>query len=248
MPFPCCRVAAGAALFFAADSICAAQNAAVRTLIETPSYSVRIAEGEPPRLTIERNDEPIFEVPVVSGLSSSSAEERLSDVRYAVRPAGTEPLELDATAKSTLWTNRRFVWRFLPDHIEFQQFASGHGALGRAYFLSNGVSKRWEIGTTGGHRWATRIDADRYLSPAPNHANQYEFTIAMPQTLGFGQDAAAGTESDFRPERMNGIFQPPPLFLAFHLDRSWMGLGIGTKPGEYQFPALEYTGSRYAGA
>jgi hypothetical protein len=46
---------------------------------------------------------------------------------------------------------------------------------------------------------------------------------------------------------MTGIFSPSPLFLAFHLDNTWTGIGIGTKPGEYQFPAFEYTGSRYAG-
>ena len=47
---------------------------------------------------------------------------------------------------------------------------------------------------------------------------------------------------------MAGIFTPPPLFLAFHLNSTWTGIGIGTKPGDYQFPAFEYSGSRYAGA
>ena len=31
--------------------------------------------------------------------------------------------------------------------------------------------------------------ADRYWSPSPNHANQWEFSIAEPQTLGFGSEA-----------------------------------------------------------
>ena len=50
--------------------------------------------------------------------------------------------ELTAKAKSSLWTDRRFQWRFFPDHIEFQQFANGSGKLGRCYFLSNGISGR----------------------------------------------------------------------------------------------------------
>ena len=70
----------------------------------------------------------------------------------------------------------------------------------------------------------------------------------MPQTLGFSSDERSGTEADFRPERMNGLFQPPPLFLAFHQGGSWMGVGIGARPGDYRFPAFEYAGSRYAGA
>lgn len=47
---------------------------------------------------------------------------------------------------------------------------------------------------------------------------------------------------------MSGLFQAPPLFLAFHLDGAWTSIAIGAKPGEYLFPAFEYAGSRYAGA
>jgi hypothetical protein len=114
---------------------------------------------------------------------------------------------------------RRFQWRFFPDHIEFQQFASGHGKLGRSYFLSNGVSNRWDNGSTGGRAWTTTVYADRYFSPSPNHANQFEFNIAMPQTLGFSDCGKGGSDADFRPERITGIFAPP-LFLAFQLNKT----------------------------
>jgi hypothetical protein len=75
----------------------------------------------------------------------------------------------------------------------------------------------------------------------------------MPQILGFSFGREESSEQDFRPERMAGIFAPPPLFLAFHrndavLGDTWTSIGIGAKPGDYQFPAFEYTGSRYAGA
>ena len=65
------------------------------------------------------------------------------------------------------------------------------------------------------------IDADRYFSPNPNHANQFEFSIAMPQTVGFSNGSKAGSDADFRPERITGIFAPPPLF--------WPS--ISTRPG-----------------
>ena len=152
------------------------------------------------------------------------------------------------TARSSLWTGRRFQWRFFADHIDFQQFASGKGKLGRCYFLSNGVSNRWDNGTTEGHDWDATVYAYRYFAPNPNHANQFEFNIAMPQIMGFSVGREPQSEQDFRPERMTGIFAPPPLFLAFHMDKTWTGVGIGALPGQYQFPALEYTGSRYAGA
>jgi hypothetical protein len=226
----------------------AAQPASTIRSIRMPGYSVEVTPGEPPRLTVARDGEAVFELPVVSGLASGEKQEQLSQIEFNIRENGDQAYELNATAKSSLWSGRRFQWRFLPDHIEFQQFASGHGKLGRSYFLSNGVSNRWDNGSTGGRAWTTTVYADRYFSPSPNHANQFEFNIAMPQTVGFGDGSKGGSDADFRPERITGIFAPPPLFLAFHLNKTWTGIGIGTRPGEYLFPALEYTGSRYAGA
>ena len=216
--------------------------------IQMPLYSVAVEPGNPPWLTIERDHQAGFEVPIVAGLASDTQEEHLSGIEFSFRETGSGSWELSATAQSTLWTGRRFEWRFFPDHIEFQQFAAGHGKLGRNYFLSNGVSNRWDKGTTDGHVWDATLYADRYFAPNPNHANQFEFNIAMPQILGFSVDRQQDSEQDFRPERITGIFAPPPLFLAFHMDKTWTGIGIGAHPGEYQFPALEYTGSRYAGA
>lgn len=216
--------------------------------IQMPQYSVAVEPGNPPCLTIERDHQAVFEVPIVAGLASDTQEEHLSGIEFSFRETGSGAWELRATAQSTLWTGRHFEWRFFPDHIEFQQFAAGHGKLGRNYFLSNGVSNRWDKGTTDGHVWDATLYADRYFAPNPNHANQFEFNIAMPQILGFSVDRQQDSEQDFRPERITGIFAPPPLFLAFHMDKTWTGIGIGAHPGEYQFPALEYTGSRYAGA
>ncbi len=110
------------------------------------------------------------------------------------------------------------------------------------------MSNRWDKGSTDGRSWAATVYADRYFSPSPNHANQFEFNIAMPQILGFSVGRESQSEEDFRPERMTGLFAPPPLFLAFHMDKTWTGIGIGAAPGDYQFPAFEYTGARYAGA
>lgn len=187
-----------APLFFAVSLIAAAQSP---QLIRMPQYSAMIEPGNPPRLTIERDHQAVFELPIVAGLASDTKEEHLSGIEFSLREAGNGTWELNATAKSTLWTNRRFSWRFFPDHIEFQQFATGHGKLGRAFFLSNGVSNRWDNGTTDGHAWDTTIYADRYFAPNPNHANQFEFNIAMPQILGFSANRNPDSEQDFRPER-----------------------------------------------
>ena len=248
-----CRLLVGVVLFAlplhgVGQAAAGGPGSTAPALIAMGQYSVIVTPGETPRLTVERDHEAVFELPVVAGLASATEEERLSGIAFTLRETGGGTWELEATAKSSLWSKRRFVWRFLADRIEFQQFATGKGKLGRNYFLSNGVSNRWDKGTTGGPAWDATIYADRYFSPSPNHANQFEFNIAMPQILGFSVGREAQTEQDFRPERMTGLYAPPPLFLAFHLDKTWTGIGIGAKPGEYQFPALEYTGSRYAGA
>jgi hypothetical protein len=242
-----CRSLTAFLLLAAATLLGFAQAPEPAKFVDLPQYSVAVEAGNPPRLRIERDGQTVFVVPVVAGLASSSQQEHLSGVEYALTKTGGT-YELNAKATSDLWTGRRFEWRFFPDHIEFQQFATGHGKLGRSYFLSNGVSNRWDNGTTAGFSWDAAINADRYFAPNPNHANQYEFDIAMPQIMGFSVGRQPDSEDDFRPERMTGLFAPPPLFLAFHMDKTWTGIGIGAKPGDYQFPALEYTGLRYAGA
>lgn len=214
--------------------------------ISMPQYSVTIEPGSPPQIKIAVEQQIVFQSPIVAGLATTSSEETLTDIQYSLKTESG--YTLDIVAKSSLWTQRRFTWHFFPDHIEFQQFATGKGKLGRCYFLSNGTSNRWDNGTTPDHLWNTTIYADRYFSPSPNHANQSAFTIAMPQTLGFSNGKREGTDDDFRPERITGLFAPPPLFLAFRLDDAWTSIAIGTTPGEYLFPAFEYSGSRYAGA
>jgi len=240
-------------LLAACSACCNAQSSTTETRsVVEPQYSVTIAPSEQPgapaQLKLEREHQTVFQLSIASGLAFLSSEEHLSDITYSLRKSGADTYELNATAKSSLWSSRRFQWRFFPDHIEFQQFATGSGKLGRCYFLANGVSNRWDNGTTSGHAWDATIYADRYFVPNPNLADQFEFNIAMPQILGFSFGREESSEQDFRPERMAGAFAPPPLFLAFHMDGTWTGVGIGAKPGDYQFPALEYSGSRYAGA
>ncbi|MFZ0746313.1 MAG: TIM-barrel domain-containing protein [Terracidiphilus sp.] len=221
-----------------------------------PAYRVRLRDktelGPVPALEVYRNEQLIFRFPLVSGLDSATDREHLSDIRYRVHPLEANKqgalYEIVATATSTLWAKREFHWRLYADHLEFDQTAMGEGKLGRCYFFSDGRPGRWDKGLSDGAAWNSTLMADRYWSPSPNHANQWEFSIAEPQTLGFSSDAHKGSEEDFRPAQMADLFSPPPLMLAFHRSGEWASIGIGTPPGQYRFPALEYSGSRYAGA
>ena len=221
-----------------------------------PAYRVRLLEktelGKVPALEVYRNEQLIFRFPLVSGLDSATEREDLAGIQYrSDASASGKPgprYQIVATAASSLWTRREFHWRFYADHLEFDQTAEGTGKLGRCYFFSNGRPGRWDKGLSAGGAANSTLMADRYWSPSPNHANQWEFTIAEPQTLGFGSNARQGSEDDFRPAQMTDLFSPPPLMLAFHRDGEWASVGVGTRPGQYLFPALEYSGSRYAGA
>jgi len=221
-----------------------------------PAYRVRLRGttelGPVPALEIYRNDQLVFRFPLVAGLDSAADREHLSGIQYRVHALeagkpGTS-YEIAVTATSSLWTRREFHWRLYADHLEFDHEAWGEGKLGRCYFFSNGRPGRWDKGTSDGAAWNSTLMADRYWSPSPNHANQWEFSIAEPQTLGFASDARKGSEEDFRPAQMSDLFSPPPLMLAFHRHGEWVSVGVGTQPGQYRFPALEYSGSRYAGA
>jgi hypothetical protein len=220
------------------------------------AHRVRLLErtelGVVPALEVYRNQQLIFRFPLVSGLDSATDREHLSGIRYAVHSRGLNkpgaPYEIVATASSSIWRERQFHWRLYADHLEFDQIAWGEGKPGRCYFFSNGNPGRWDKGMSDGAAWNSTLMADRYWSPSPNHANQWEFSIAEPQTLGFSSELRKGSEEDFRPAQMADLFSAPPLIAAFHRDGEWASVGVGTNPGWYRFPALEYSGSRYAGA
>ena len=211
------------------------------------TYAVRTTGGDYPSLEVYQEGQLMFRLPLVSGLSTPGQEETLSNIRVATVPAPQGAERWQATADSSLWSGRRFVWTLLDDHIEYQQFASGAKPLERCYFFSNGISANWANGTSPGVFANSTIFASRYFSPQPNHADQYDFTIAMPQSLGVLEERP-GADSAYHPELMTGLFAPPPLFLAFEKGGVWASVGLGEKPGMYQFNALEYSGSKYAGA
>ena len=222
--------------------------AAQSLTIQGSGYTVRAIPGAMPSLEISEEGRLMFRLPAVSGLSTPNTEETLSNIqleRVAVAAGGAE--QWQATADSNIWSGRRFLWTFFSDHIEFQQFATGAKPLERCYFFSNGISDRWTNGSSPGVFANSTIFADRYFSPQPNHADQYYFTIAVPQSVGVLEERSDGGNS-YHPELMTGLFAPPPLFLAFEKGGVWASIGIGDKPGNYLFNALEYSGSKYAGA
>lgn len=218
-------------------------------IFSSPDYEAILTPESIPRILLRSQGEVFFRLPIVSGLSSRSAEEKFSHVRIlSLNVDSTRVKTMTAVANSSLWQMRRFVWKFFPDHIEFQQFAKGSRPVARCYFFSNGVSGYFDKGTSSGIQSNTIIDADRYFAPNPNFTNQLIHTIEQPQSLGVASSPyTEPVESVSRAARSH-LFAPPPLALSFGHGNIWSNIGIGTPPGRYQFNSLEFSGEHYAGA
>ena len=215
-------------------------------ILASSAYSATLETGPEPALTIVCDGKNLLRLPVVSGLSMPGREEALSSIKLT--PVTEEPSgerTLTATAQSSLWVQRRFVWRFFPDHLEFQQFAQGKGALERCYFFSAVLPAHFADVPNHQAVINANVFADRYFSPRVNHADQYYYTVAMPQTVGLNLSSGQTWEN---PLGLGANLFASPLMLAFHRAGRWAALGIGTAPGGYQFNTLDYSGQRYAGA
>ena len=72
-------------------------------LITTIRYAARIRLGDPPFLEVRCDSGKLFRLPLISGLSSHEAEERLSrcELRWGFHPFNG--LECRVKAQSSLW-------------------------------------------------------------------------------------------------------------------------------------------------
>jgi hypothetical protein len=215
--------------------------------LRAQKYSVRFQQAQIPQLEVSQDGLKLFRLPSISGLWSPEGKEQLSTVVAGkLQKLAQDHYELVVTAQSSLWTDRIFRWSFYPDHIEFRQQARGPGAIGRCFFFANGISGNWDNGSSPGIWSNTSIFGDQYFSPAVNLGDQSYFTIAISQSVGILEDNPPS--AGYHPNEWTGDFAPPPLCLVFRKAGNWAAVGIGTRPGSYLFNALEYTGSRYAGA
>ena len=215
-------------------------------LVTKPAYTVELETGQIPRLWIESHGVSFFRLPVASGLASIGVEEKLTDLQEApLEPTTNGATVLTVTAKSSIWTSRRFVWRFFEDHIEFQQFATGDRPVVRSYFFSNGISELYGYGTSYSIASNTIVDADRYYAPNANFDTALLHPLEESQSLGVAGDPGGPQLSR---EQSSRLFSPAPLVLSFGNGARWSSIGIGTTPGKYQFNGFEYSGEHFAGA
>jgi Glycosyl hydrolases family 31 TIM-barrel domain len=214
-----------------------------KLLLATPSYAVSLQDGPMPRLWVESGGALMFRLPVASGLSSNGVDEDLSALQQEpIHKAFNGAEVFEVTAKSSLWDSRRFVWQFFQDHIEFQQFASGDHPVGRSFFFAGNTSAKLYGGRNDEN---SIIDAYHYFAPVANYSGTFLYPVTDSQSLGVHEDPGERAPA---PEQASHLFSPAPLVFSFRRGAHWSSIGIGTRPGQYQFNGLEYSGSHQAGA
>ena len=210
-------------------------------LIDTPHYRARIIASDAPAVHVYREGCRLMRMPAVSGLAAVEAPEQLRAVTVdSVRDAAGD-VTVALRGDSSLWPGRRFIWRFGRRCITYRHEAAGPLRPGRCYFFSNGPAAAGADVPDGGA--GAVVDATHTYCPAANLADEYRRVVSIPQSLGIYPEAATPFAYGV-PDRTAMIFAPPMLCLAFGTGDRWMGVGIGTAPGGYQFNSLEYAPER----
>lgn len=216
-------------------------------VIEMPSYRAELVRDEQfPRLLVSSQGHPLYRLPLLSGISSQKGREAFTHItisKFTRAKDGSRRLEVDA--ESSLLGKRRFEWRFFNEHIEYQHYADANVPINQVFFFSNGLSGFFDNGTSPGIGANTIIDAQQYFAPNPSFTNELKHNIEVPQTLGVRSSPGA---PDLGRAANSHLFTPTMLALAFRSGSVWSSIGIGTRPGKYQFNGLEFSGEHYAGA
>ena len=142
---------------------------------------------------------------------------------------------LTLTAASSLWREKRYALRCLPDRIVYEATLVGDGDLAEVTLLGGYCSAlpRWGSGffPSGQH-------FRQLFSPEPSCAEE----------PCFAPDASAAIDllGVPLPGRDDWFFTPPPFCFAAEHAAGWLGLGVEPRAGEHGFTAYRYAGARGA--
>ena len=211
-------------------------------LLAGAQYEVLIRRAQPPVAEISFDGRVMAELAMVSALENADAKEHLTNARILAMEEIDGGLGVTLGAESDLWQERRFEWKFYPDHVTYRHFAAGSGKLGRCYFFSSGRPGMYDDGTSDGYHTNAAFLTPHYRTFNVNLANVREFDISQPGFAGIGRSECVGKSDYMNVERWHGIFSPAPLVFAFYHGDAVMSVGIGAKPGDYRFNGLEYSG------
>ena len=210
-------------------------------------YEAEVRTGARPRVRVFRDGKLLMRLPLVSGLGTVEVAEQLGEAAIERAEESGSGLDLELTARSSLWAGRHFFWAFTDDEVRYWHSAAGEGRPGRCWFFSNGPARgRWALRRGQRPVDTAIIDAPRVFSFGANLADEFERPICISQSLGILPEEEYVKQLAL-PDRLAEIFAPPMLSLCFGSGRRWAGVSLGTEPGAYRFNSFEYTGSDTSG-
>ena len=212
------------------------QNSANGYILRGASYVVRVRGDYNYRLEIEFDGASIATLPGLSTLNQLDRIEKLDHVKLVQMIAENNRAQIILTADSSCWNKRTFYWSFTPTNISFYHTAEGQGRLGQCFFFSRNNLVDGAISIENDIHYNCRINLTNYFTPWVRLSSLSDFDVINPGSAGL-------TEWN-----QNLLFAPCPLMFAFYKQNTYVGIGLGCKPGSYNFRALEYSGSKIGGA
>ena len=206
-------------------------------------YTVRLQTDGIPRLTFVFDGKTLSTFPVASAVDAADKKELLRQIRILQLDAAEDRAYLLAEAESDCWLSHTFEWVFKKEEVVFSQAITGHGTLGRCYFLSGGRAGKYDRGDSNGIDTYAQIHLPYYRPMTENLTGVTEYDVSHPGYIGI----ACSDQPDLR-DCPPAVFTPGPFTYAFYEGETVMGVGIATKPGAYRFNGFEYTGSSFSGA
>lgn len=209
-------------------------------------YGVRLVTGGQPYFSFTLDGVNFGDFPAAAALDQLDKKEVISDVTLEKLDLKGDVTEAVFKAKSSLWQEHTYIWRFEKRRAEHWHAVKGEGRLGRCFFSSTGIPGVYDPGDSQGFEYNARINAEFYFNPDTNLGNVVECRNSQYGTTGLWPEFPV--REVFLPERSQGDFAPSPLCFSFYDGQSSMGVGLGTEPGKYRFASFEFSGERKRGA
>ncbi|HLS04007.1 MAG TPA: hypothetical protein VK030_04535 [Actinomycetales bacterium] len=210
-----------------------------RLALRAQSYRLEV-RSNPPRAIFADLDGRIWsDINLLASLNRTDmADESYNISEPTWRQIDSECVEITVTAASAAWEFKKVTLRARPNAVELEASVEGEGTLATATLFGGGAV--FPNGACG--QFNSRIEFHSVFNPTPTEPVQFVRPATSASVLGVVGDAAPG--------RLNGIFSPPPLCLAFGReiapgatdipDGDWLSVSLRAPVSALSFTHLRY--------
>lgn len=204
-------------------------------VITTAHYRLATLPNRPYVALCTADGAPIAELFVASSAHTTAGQDDTTAIGPWEAAHDGDGVTLSATARSSLWREKRISLRCRASSIHYELTLHGEGRLTDLCLLGGYYSGtvRWGSGFfPSGHSFR------QGFTPEPSTDEQPFFSPA--------EGAKVDIAGVPLPGRGDWFFTPPPFCLAFEHPAGWLAVGVEPRAGQHQFSQLRYAGSRGA--